>query len=457
MACLCFATQANLVGKAAFSYATGYAARQISGLIQQQISQDASPECEKLLKETQKLHQKLLHELEVINRAVDLCEVISSRGNAYLKDILCLAEDFKREVEHLGSSAEGVMNKLQELNLKKSSSGSFDAQIKKIERLKSDIERILQKAADLAPFLLLSMQTSGINHNVYLASGTSPSQLLNASRSVAAASDKFDVLRMFGPSSPPTPVIVGHPMTVKLYNLFTSHSRKKGYDDFTWKELIPKCEVSIERTAAPRDAQRKYLYVLRMKQNQNDGLYHEDDNPEHATCFSAAVDNIKLLYYSTSGSILKISDTNAPVLIMKLSRDPLETEICCSEDEEVIKKILEKKPDSPSWHALELYNEDAYESKSDDEISDDKSSSYNSNIAKCNDSGEADKKLEIGETDKAPEALRRRPKIGELSWLEYIIRLTSLEMKLQRSHLSAKDEQLCLALSNSVKESHTYE
>ncbi|TPX66598.1 hypothetical protein SpCBS45565_g04359 [Spizellomyces sp. 'palustris'] len=380
--------------------------------------------------------------------AIDTCEILAARGNTNLEAVLELAGDLKKELRKLGNRVNGVEESANELTAS----------------VLEDVEQVLRTIDDLVPFLQLALQSCGAQLTGALPSSISPSRLLQASTAVALASSRFQAHKTFGPIQPPDPVQVGPSFPARVYSLFQSSARAKGAADWTWKEDYAKASVTVQRV--PADLQNltederasaeaaplrsRISYELLVTEDLNDGRYHDELEGVSVTPgemvpgrkIRIPVADLHRLYYSRSGELLNIDTKSlkadpSPVLVVKIVKGARVVSAQGNEDGTPLR--LQDSGSRVEYLAFELYREeDTAESEEEEEDIEGEEEEAEDTRS------DQDKRVK----DCYYPASNPPPAIGLLSVLEYILRLTALEVSEQRPHLDVPDEKLNLYLSN---------
>lgn len=156
------------------------------------------------------------------------------------------------------------------------------------------------------------------------------------------------------------------------------------------------------------DKENEYSYSLEFEEDFNDGRYHEDTEGQVR---KYSIKQLRRLFFSASGKLLRLESRSSPVLILKLI----------------------DQQDNEEWIALgEVKSGEFDDSDDDDEEEED------------DDAGEFHDLKDFVE----------EAKNTSLSLLEYLVRLSILQQNDQKSILEVHDERLSLYLrdenSNSI-------
>ncbi|KAJ2030412.1 Ran-specific GTPase-activating protein 30 [Coemansia sp. S610] len=429
----------QLVGKAAFGAAGTLALKRVTDYVGH--TQHAPEPKAKL----SRLLARFEARLRIVTPAIDLVEIIAARGHSTLAGALHLTHSLRRDILALGAA----------LPL----SPGAPATRRSDSSLAGELQELLDKIDDAVPLLNLALTTSGAHLGGTLPEGISPGRLMQASSVLARA-------RAGEP--------VGPPFVLRLYSLFGASVRPKSRHDFTWKEEFVKCRVCLWRLEG-------LAYELRIAEDTDDGRYHA----EEGGCVVVPLDRVASLYYTSAGSLLNIEDSTSPVLVLSV-REEAEPLVDMAE--------FGRLPESARWYALEVAAIDSEsESDSDDDSEDSgaelseedeelaqtfdqlctvspsageaKSESEEEDGSSEAESDQSPDESDAGSVDESPPAslgggdllrplefLAHEWNMSTLSLLEYMIRLASVEMSEQVSHLEVPDEKLRLYLDATTRE-----
>ncbi|KAJ2867208.1 Ran-specific GTPase-activating protein 30 [Coemansia aciculifera] len=440
----------QLVGKAAFGAAGTLALKRVSDYVgHAQHAPEPQAKLERLL-------SRFEARLRIVTPAIDLVEIIAARGRSTLEGALPLTHSLRRDILALSTSLPSATSPRKSDGLASLfRSSNTQTHPESESTVVTELQALLEKIDDAVPFLNLALTTSGAHLGGTLPEGISPARLMQASSVLARA---------------PAGSRVGQPFVLRLYSLFVASVRPKSRHDFTWKEEFVKCRLCLWRQT------QGLAYELRILEDTNDGRYHSEEPQANVVEWAAdmgdgvgvggksvviPLDRVASLYYTSAGSLLNIEDSTSPVLVLSVRPDP--------PAEDPLQNMAEfgKLDSSVRWYALEVAATD----NDEDSGTDSDSSEADSNA----DLSEEDEKLaqtfdqlcsvtyesSSGETSDSPktppttlgdELLRpldflvHEWNMCTLSLLEYMIRLASVEMTEQISHLEVPDEKLRLYL-----------
>ncbi|KAJ2743646.1 Ran-specific GTPase-activating protein 30 [Coemansia sp. BCRC 34301] len=442
----------QLVGKAAFGAAGTLALKRVTSYVGQ--TQHAAEPQAKLTR----LLSRFEARLRIVTPAIDLVEIIAARGHSTLAGALHLTHALRHDILALGSSLAA-----------KPSAGVV-----------AELEAVLEKIDDAVPLLSLALTTSGAHLGQTLPTGVSPARLLQASALLARSPAGFPV---------------GRPFALRLYSMFAASVRPKSRLDFTWKEEFGKCRVCLWRCEP--DTPDLLSYELRILEDTNDGRHHGDgvSPPEWAAdvvrlseedgasvgaggnSIVVPLDRVASLYYTSAGSLLNIEDSTRPVLV--LSVNPPESSTAANPLQNMAD--FGRIDSAVRWYALEISEEEENEiDDSDSEEEGEEESEADLSEEDVQLAQQFDEQCTVSPTEQPPKELSDeddsssssgyesvdespaddnllRPldflvnewNLCTLSLLEYMIRLASVEMTEQMSHLEVPDEKLRLYLQSS--------
>ncbi|ONH65851.1 Ran-specific GTPase-activating protein 30 [Cyberlindnera fabianii] len=213
-----------------------------------------------------RLKKKLETRIDIVSSAIDLIKLVAARGNTNLESTLRLTHDLKEEIDEFD---ERVREIIEDEN-------AGVEQVKEIEEYMADL---LERIEEAIPLINLALTTSGANLNGSLPSQVSPGRLLQASDLVNKSNSVFDGSK---------DLLVGHIFQLTLYSIFY-HLK----------------------------SDNKYEYLLKIKENFDDGRYHEEEDPKE---IKLDVSTITRLFFSASGKLLKLEDRSTPVLVLKINK-----------------------------------------------------------------------------------------------------------------------------------------
>lgn len=455
------------------------------------------------------LKERLQIKIDIISPAIDLVEIISARGNTSLESALTLTKAIRHDIEFLGVR---LSNLSDEGGGRKRPKGQDE-----IKAVVQDIKELLEKIEDAVPFISLAVTTSGVELSSNLPHNVSPSRLLQAS-TLLTAGDTAYAIRPFNSAQ------IGTTFTLSLYMLFAGHSHRLEHisaRDLTWKEVIYKCRVKLQRIPVVHDesddgyspkhmnARAKideYYYELCLIEDLDDGRVHEleelgqqlgsfEDVSNAGLRTRIPVHEISKLFYTNSGTLLGIEDSNSPVLLIKrqigaphprklmdkiqayhnecedsegeendggYALDTGEGGPTRAEDGPILPEEYELPRNlDPEWLAFEIFTESndeagAEENSSSEYDSEEDVSEQNAStpptqhpcvrsVVATSSQGGSD--IGLGYT--APSRPYNSQNVrSNLSVLECLLRLTALQNYQQTSHLTVHDELLNLFLSD---------
>ncbi|KAJ1920014.1 Ran-specific GTPase-activating protein 30 [Tieghemiomyces parasiticus] len=424
-------------------------------------------------KQTQELEQlraELELRLRLVVPAIDLIDILAARGNSSLLAVVPLTTDLRRQTELFARHLERLEAQAAAEPPARARTGTARRPPSKLEEgveaLQTEIRRLLDRIAEMVPFLNLALTTSGAHLSASLPASVSPARLLHASTCLQRAV-RQDTSRPTSPASTASgspPDVVAAKLTSSLrrlavevepqfdlilYSLFTSSVRDKSRDDFTWKEDFARCRAYLQRVHA---AATPFYYELVLIEDLHDGRYHDDDEDRGPARYGERrvfpVADLVRLHYSSSGRLLGIEEANRPVLVLQLQRSPVTSgsgsvtlasslaSLSLQEGPSAKRGDTTPAPRpataaSPrfEWLALQARPE-AFTFDSDDDDDEE--------------TVEGDGRIPGSATEISDVEVATGP--SQLSLLEYLLRLAALEMSEQQNHLDLPDEKLTLYL-----------
>jgi hypothetical protein len=144
---------------------------------------------------------------------------------------------------------------------------------------------------------------------------------------------------------PFNPAQIGQSFTLTLYMLFAGHSHRQEHvsaKDLTWQEVMYKCRVKLQRVPLFYDEEagdnagdkglraqskiQEYCYELSLVEDLDDGRVHDmergrphpfEDVAQAGLRARIPVHQICKMFYTTSGKLLGIDESNSPILLIK--------------------------------------------------------------------------------------------------------------------------------------------
>ncbi|KAI8096942.1 RanGTP-binding protein-domain-containing protein [Halteromyces radiatus] len=413
-------TTVSTVSRIALSHATNAAIRNVTTYITQQTTTESKVSNKELLA----LQRQLDLKIKNLKPAVDMISRNVANGNLDLEPALEMCNDLKRDLDIFTQETKTALKDKTES-----------------ARLVEKLKHLLNQVDDTVPSLSLSLR------NIDTSQKVSSSKLIQAS----------NILQQ---QCAPT-------FTVTLYSLFAANVRPAAVMtpssiECTWKEEARKCQLYIEKQQRPSTDTIGYDLVL--KEDTNDGLYHDPD--EAVKEWRWQVDRIKKMFYTNSGQLLNIEDAKASVLVIKLlkksnnsdpdnnSQEQEEVDILSSSSSTTSTpanvKVKETTPNIhrdelqlADWFALEIWNEKGQDLN--DDSSDDSDNDDNPTIGST---GSKKNRINLDKETSAPDTTNTEPHLQmNLLLLESVIKLALLEVTEQINHLNASDELLNMYMS----------
>lgn len=367
--------------RSGISLASGFAIKRVSKFL------DKIPETEK--KKITVIKNKIQTKIDILSISIDLIKLASARGNTSLEATSIYIDELTKEFDVFDETLVKITNDLTNVNEKES-----------ILRVNVYMKELLEKIDEAIPLLNLSLSTSGVNLNGNLPDHISPGRLLQASDLINKSNSQFKQESLQ----------VGPKFDLVLYSIFYNPSRLKYIEkneqtselsSISWKEEFARCLGRIMR-----NFDKEYSYSLEFEEDFNDGRYHEDTE---AQVRKYSIKQLRRLFFSASGKLLRLESRSSPVLILKFM------------DEQ----------DNEEWIALGEVKYGEFDDSDDDNEDDDDEDDFHDS------------------RDNAEEV-----KNTSLSLLEYLVRLSILQQNDQKSILEVHDERLSLYLrdenSNSI-------
>lgn len=392
--------------RSGISIASGYAFKTVSKFLDTVPTEDTA--------ELDAIQKRLETSIKVLIPAIDLIELIASRGHTSLEYTLQLTRELRKEIDKFQLGVENEYDKI-------SASKNSDVRKVAIQRVRDSLQNLLKQVEEAIPLITLALTTSGANLTASLPDYVSPGRFLQAANLLTSADSRFDGK---------TPVNVGPEFSLIFYDIFYSSNRAQSglaNNDITWKEEFAKCRAQLVRKCGDEE----YIYCLKLREDFDDGRYHDDD--ENPRVIDIDVKTITRLFFTASGRLLEIPESQSPVLVLKLNK--------YFEGTRAIQKITTENeyasPENVEWVAFETALDTPPDSESD-YSSDDGYGTSGEDLA------DELQKLQIS-----------KPSITALSVLEYLLRLAALQANDQKSMYDVHDERLSLYLRDEANSRHS--
>ncbi|OWB66425.1 hypothetical protein B5S30_g1766 [[Candida] boidinii] len=343
----------------------------------------------------ERLRNQLSTRVEILTYAIELIELANARGNSNIESTIKLTRELKYEIDDFEKDIDHILS--QDVITEDT-----------VKQCQITIKEILNKIDESIPIINLSMTTSGINlRNGVNTSDISLGRLIQCSNYLIQSNSKKFTLKS----------LVGPKFDLRMFNIFynpANHQAGNG-EYVTWREKFSRSSVWIKRVA-PNGTAVRFNYKLCIKENFDDGRYHETegDSKETPILMEYSICDIKKIFFGASGKLLKLDDINSPVLILKIVNEENNTE----------------------WIALgEKISYDSDEEEDEEELEEEEEEQEQVND---------DSKI-LDNIDDESDIL---PTENSLSSLEYILRLSLLQVIDQISITEIKDERIKLFLQN---------
>ncbi|CUM66344.1 uncharacterized protein PRCAT00004007001 [Priceomyces carsonii] len=379
--------------RSGISLASGFAIKTISKFL------DRIPEQEKrrILVTKNKIQTKI----SILSVSIELIRLAAARGNTSLEYTLTLINDLNNEFEMFDDTVEAITNGLNNSN-------EMDS-VKKVEKYMEDL---LSQINESIPILNLSLVTCGVSLNGNLPGSISPGRLLQASNYLVKSNENFNGS---------DPIRVGPSFDMVFYTVFYNPSRLKYINEedneyvdeltcISWKEQFARSVVTILREPNKNDPV-DYRYLLQIEEDFNDSRYHDEDSTPQVRKID--IDTISRLFFSASGKLLRLENRSSSVLTVKLIDNDNKEE----------------------WIALGEIKVGEFDDQLDTEEEDD------------DDDDDDDENQHGGSKERSSSN-----KANSLSLLEYLIRLTKVQLSEQKSVLEVTDEKLSIYLKDENEE-----
>jgi hypothetical protein len=374
------------------------------------------------------------------------------------------------------------------------------------------VNDLLFRIEEAIPLISLALTTSGANLSARMPDSVSPGRFLQAGSYLSKADENYENIASRAKDVPvkvqvgPTFDLVMYTIFSGGVKTHTNSSSRNRADDVTWKEEFARCKVKIWRvnalgaqscaggtTAATNageyydNSADAYQYIMTVRESFKDGRYH-DRTEEKQKTRALDISSVTRLFFSASGRLLQIEESRSPVLVLKLNpaldplhylpsplsstgtRDEKEDDDSGTEDGLSDVDVERKSVDinrfgsnHVEWIAFEQYtianygNADSSESESESESSE--SESEIDEPAPLERIANKLEQLDLSTSSPAQSpqpqpatgptvTKKQKQRRGELSLLEYIVRLAALQVNDQESVANIHDERIALYLQD---------
>lgn len=372
------------------------------------------------------------------------------------------------------------------------------------------VNDLLFRIEEAIPLISLALTTSGANLSARMPDSVSPGRFLQAGSFLSKADEAYENIASRA-KDVPVKVQVGPTFDLVMYTIFSggvkthlSSSGRNKADSVTWKEEFARCQVKIWRVnvlgaqSCAGDAATvtdeyydnsadAYQYIMTIRESFKDGRYH-DRTEEKQKTRALDISSVTRLFFSASGRLLQIEESRSPVLVLKLNPalDPLrslpsllsstntsgdkEDDDSGTEDGQSDVDVERKSVDANrfgsdhvEWIAFEQYtiandgNPDSSESENESESSESESEADEppplervaNKLEQLDLSTSApDQSSQQQPATGATVTKKQKQRTGELSLLEYIVRLAALQANDQESVGNIHDERIALYLQD---------
>ncbi|OWB75999.1 hypothetical protein B5S32_g146 [[Candida] boidinii] len=372
------------------SVASGYALKTVVKLMER------VPEGDK--RKIERLRNQLSTRVEILTYAIELIELANARGNSNIESTIKLTRELKCEIDEFEKDIDDILS--QDVITEDT-----------VRQCQITIKEILNKIDESIPIINLSMTTSGINlSNGVNTADISLGRLIQCSNYLIQSNSKKST----------SGSVVGPKFDLRMFNIFynpANHKAGNG-ESVTWREKFARSSVYIKKVSQ-NGAAVKFDYRLCINENFDDGRYHETegDSKETPILMEYSICDIKKIFFGASGKLLKLDDINSPVLILKIVNQDNNTE----------------------WVALgENVSYDTDEEDDEEDENDEKDEEE--------DGGEIEDSSK--NNDNIDEEGGTLTTENSLSSLEYLLRLSLLQVIDQIPITEIKDERIQLFLQN---------
>lgn len=336
-----------------------------------------------------RLDRELKSKVRIVLGAMETLQLTAIKGGTTLDEIVSLAKDLNDDIQEFDADVSGLIGEKMTVD--------------KVRFLTTYMRTLINKIDSFVPHIGLVLAMSERNMSTKFKEVVSPNRLLNATAAMTASNKEFD------DSDGKLDVIVGKPVSVTLYDVFYNNNVDKTDESFImWQEKFTRANLTIVRRP---DKNLSYVYDLHIVEDFDDGRYHDMDEPNGER--SIDLRQIHRVFFSASGTLLKIEDQFSPVLVLKVNKLSKE-ELA---DPKKVDAIDPNNDENFTWLAI-----------GDFEIVPDSDSE-----------------------DEDPDSLPKVNGASPLALLEYILRLCALQTNDQAPIFKCSDERLMAYLEDETQ------
>lgn len=274
--------------RSGITLASGYAIRTVSKLLEKMPTTEKS--------QLQALQARLETKTEALAASFELIKISVARGNSALEPTEKLVDALKTEIDDFESNIARLLEQVGEKS-------SLDT----LKAAEASSKRLLDTINDALPLISLSVIVSGVNMATVTTPQLSLSRLLEANSYLMHNSKATDSSE------------IRLDVDLKFYTVFYNPARLKYVEDapiidtasaITWKEEFSRATCTLERIDG-----KNFSYELVVTESFDDGLYHDDDDEPQVR--RTKISSIEKQFFSLSGKLLKLENSDSPVLILK--------------------------------------------------------------------------------------------------------------------------------------------
>ncbi|KAF8422615.1 RanGTP-binding protein-domain-containing protein [Tirmania nivea] len=281
--------------------------------------------------ELERLQDRLETKIRIISPAIDLVEIISARGNTSLETAVSLTKSLRYDIQALGQ-------RLAELNAQSGTERRKRTR-EDIKAVMDDIKLLLSRIEDAVPLINLAVTTSGVNLSASIPHTVSPSRVLQASTLLTAGDTAYSI-SPFHPAQVGMTfnltlymLFAGHShrKDFTASDLTWQEVISKCRVKLIRIPLVYDEDENEDGTLHAIRAQSKldeYCYELSVIEDLDDGRVHEDeedrgpprpfeDVQKAGIRFRVPIHQISKIFYTNSGKLLGIDESSSPVLLIK--------------------------------------------------------------------------------------------------------------------------------------------
>ncbi|KAF3985702.1 hypothetical protein FT663_04915 [Candidozyma haemuli var. vulneris] len=385
--------------RSGISLASGYAIKTLSRFL------DRIPEAKQhpIFKAKEKLDRKL----SSVTQLISLIKLENVSKNSILKPTVDLIDDLEKDINQFNDRMDQMVHSTSPMNTKQT-----------IEVIQKDLSELNQSLNEVVPYINLALNVTGLNFK-------------NDSTDISFSSLLRAYSYLFAVGRHSEDVTTGPEFDFKFYSVFYNPSRVRYIEGaassvsaLSWKEEYARCRVQLIRESA-------FQYHIQITENYDDGRYHEDEVVQRKTY---PVNNVLRQYYTASGKLLRLEDSDSPILVIK----------------------VKGKENELDYIAFSLYEsiEASQPADAEESLSEESDTCSESDVKST---GDASKNSRLPRIKKESPSKLKVDTQHTLSSFQYLLRLAAVEESEQKEVCRVEDEKLQQLLGSRVQRVLSFE